>query len=311
MIKNGRKVYYNMTYHPVLNMMGEVTEILLVAVDVTGEVEKRKQMEDIFKQKDEFFYFMSHEFKTPLTVINAAVQSLEYIYGKQIPDKAKVLVEKVKQNAFRQLRLVNNLLDITKISSGKIKLKKRNIDIVLLVRVITESVAIYAQQKGVEIIFESKLRYRIAGIDDEKFERILLNLLSNAIKFTPAGKRVTVELSGKLYKGRRMICIKVKDQGIGIPKDKQGLIFDRFEQVDSVLTRQSEGTGIGLYLVKLMVNAFDGEIFLESEEGKGSVFILMIPSKRVKENIKIKEIQHMPESRLVQSIATEFSDIYL
>jgi signal transduction histidine kinase len=108
-----------------------------------------------------------------------------------------------------------------------------------------------------------------------------------------------------------MICIKVKDQGVGIPKEKQSLIFERFGQVDSILTRQSEGSGIGLYLVKLMMNALGGEIFLESESGKGSVFTLMIPSKKVKKNINEREMQHISDSRIVQSIATEFSDIYL
>ncbi|MEA4846175.1 MAG: PAS domain-containing protein, partial [Clostridiaceae bacterium] len=151
--KNGRKVYYNITYHPFLDIMGEIVQLLIVGVDVTREVEKRKQIEEVLKLKDEFLYFMTHEFKTPLTVINAAVQTLEYVYSKQIPDKAIVLVEKVKQNSYRQLRLVNNLLEIARINSGNIKLKERNIDIVFLARAITESVAIYAQQKDIDIVF--------------------------------------------------------------------------------------------------------------------------------------------------------------
>ena len=308
--KNDHRIYYNVTYQPILNIGGEVSELLVVAVDVTDEVEERKQMEDVLKLKDEFLYLMSHEFKTPLTVINAAVQSLEYIYSSQIPDKAIVLIEKIKQNTFRQIRLVNNLLDITRINAGQIKIKKRNIDIVFLTREITESVAIYAEQKGIEVVFASKLQQRVIGIDDEKFERIMLNLLSNAIKFTPEGKKIVVEVSAKLNKKKRMICIKVKDQGIGIPKAKHNLIFERFGQVDSTLTRQAEGTGIGLFLVKLMVNACKGEIHLESEEGKGSVFTLMIPSNKAKVNIGEQEIKHISDSRLVRSLETEFSDIY-
>jgi signal transduction histidine kinase len=198
-----------------------------------------------------------------------------------------------------------------RINAGQLKLKKRNIDIVFLARAITESVAIYAQQKGVEIVFATKLMQRVIGIDDEKFERILLNLLSNAIKYTPSGEKIVVELSAKLNKKKRMICIKVKDQGVGIPKEKQSLIFERFGQVDSTLTRQAEGSGIGLYLVKLMMDALGGEILVESEIGKGSVFTLMIPSKKVKKNINEREMQHISDSRIVQSIATEFADIYL
>jgi signal transduction histidine kinase/PAS domain-containing protein len=311
MEKKGRKVYYDIIYHPFIGINEEITEVLIVGVDVTDEVEKEKQMENILKLKDDFLYFITHEFKTPLTVINAAVQTLEHIYSKEIPDKARVLIGKIKQNSFRQLRLVNNLLEIARINSGFIKLKQRNVDIVFLTKSITESVAIYAQQKGVGIVFVSKFPERIIGLDDEKFERILLNLLSNAIKFTPAGRKVSVEVFSKLHNNKRMVCIKVKDQGIGIPKVKQSLIFDQFGQVDSMLTNQAEGSGIGLYLVKLLVNSIGGDITLDSELGKGSVFTLMIPARKVKEDTKEPEYKHISDSRLVQSLAIEFSDIYI
>ncbi len=309
--KKGRKVYYDVTYHPFLNIMEEITEVLMVAVDVTDEVEKAKQMENILKLKDEFLYFITHEFKTPLSVINAAVQTLEHCYSMQIPDKARFLIGKVKQNSYRQLRLVNNLLEIARINSGYIKLKQRNVDIVFLTRAITESVAIYAQQKGIELVFVTKFPQRVIGLDDEKLERVLLNLLSNAIKFTPSGKKVVVELSSGLHKHKRVIRIKVKDQGIGIPKEKQTVIFDRFGQVDNLLTVQAEGSGIGLYLVKLMVDSIGGDITLESEWGKGSVFTLMIPSKKAKENIKEQKFKLGSDNRLIQTTAIEFSDIYI
>lgn len=309
--KKGRKVYYDVTYHPFLNIMEEITEVLMVAADVTDEVEKAKQMENILKLKDEFLYFITHEFKTPLSVINAAVQTLEHCYSMQIPDKARFLIGKVKQNSYRQLRLVNNLLEIARINSGYIKLKQRNVDIVFLTRAITESVAIYAQQKGIELVFVTKFPQRVIGLDDEKLERVLLNLLSNAIKFTPAGKKVVVELSSGLHKHKRVIRIKVKDQGIGIPKEKQTVIFDRFGQVDNLLTVQAEGSGIGLYLVKLMVDSIGGDITLESEWGKGSVFTLMIPSKKAKENTKEQKFKLGSDNRLIQTTAIEFSDIYI
>ncbi len=308
--KNGRKFYYNITYQPITDENEDIVELLMVAIDVTDEVEKRNHMEDVLQMKDEFLYFISHEFKTPLTVINAAVQSLEYIYANQIPDKARTLITKIKQNSLRQQRLVNNLLDIARINAGRIKLRKRNIDIVYLARAISESVAIYAQQKDVEIVFTSKFPKRVIGVDDEKLERIMLNLLSNAIKFTPAGKRVFVNVYGKIHNNRRMVCISVKDQGLGIPKEKQSVIFERFGQVDSLMTMQAEGTGIGLFLVKLMVNALDGEIFLESEKDKGSNFTIMIPSKKTNERRRENNIQQISDNRLVQSITIEFSDVY-
>lgn len=309
-VMNGHKAYFNVIYQPALNIEGEIDELLVIGIDVTSEVEKRNEMEDLIIMKDEFIYLMSHEFKTPLTVINAAVQTLEYIYAGQIPEKAALLIDKVKQNVNRQLRLVDNMLDINMINAGQIKLKKKNIDIVYLAKFVTESVAFYAQKKGVEIVFKSRFPQRIIGVDDEKFERILLNLLSNAIKFTPKGKKVIVELSAKVDKKRRMICIKVVDQGLGIPKEKQSQIFNRFVQVDSLLTRPAEGSGIGLHLVKLMVDAFGGDISVESESGKGSIFTLMIPSRKVKKRNEEIEHQEAFNKRIIQSIATELSDIY-
>lgn len=302
--------HFSMNGTPVFDRDGNVLMAVVCGWDITSEVEKRNQMEDIIRMKDEFIYLMSHEFKTPLTVINAAVQTLEYIYAGQIPEKAGLMIEKVKQNVYRQLRLVDNMLDITRINAGQVKLSKRNVDIVFLAKAITESVAFYAQQKGVEMIFISKLSQKVIGVDDEKFERIMLNLLSNAIKFTPKGKKVVVELSAKMHNNRRMICIKVKDQGVGIPKEKQSQVFKRFGQIDSLLTRPAEGSGIGLHLVKLMVDAFDGEISIESESGKGSIFTLLISSKKARNSDAEREEQEIFNKRIIQSIATELSDIY-
>lgn len=307
---NGRKAYFNIIYQPILDVDRNIDEILALGVDITSEVEKRNQMEDIIRMKDEFMYLMSHEFKTPLTVISAAVQTLEYIYAGKIPEKAGLMIEKVKQNVNRQLRLVDNILEIAKINSGQIKLKKRNVDIVFLTKAITESVAFFAQKKGVEILFNSKLPQRVIGIDDEKFERIILNLLSNAIKFTAKGKTVIVEVSAKMHGNCRMVCIKVKDQGIGIPKEKQMQIFKRFEQIDSVMTRSAEGSGVGLHLVKLLVDALGGHIAVESESGKGSIFTVLIPSKKVKHNEAELESQEAFDKRIIQSTSTELSDIY-
>lgn len=310
-VKSGKDtVYYNTILQPILNIEGEVDEILISGADITSEVKKRKEMEQVIKLKDEFLYLMSHEFKTPLTVINAAVQTLEYIYAGQIPDKAALLIGKVKQNVNRQIRLVDNMLDITRINAGQLKIKKRNIDIVHLVKAITESVAVYAREKDLEVNFVTKLQEKIIGVDDEKLGRILLNLLSNAIKYTPRGKHITVELTTKIHKDRRMVCIRVKDQGIGIPKENQNEIFKRFGQIDSSLTRPAEGSGVGLHLTKLLTDVLEGEIFLTSETGEGSVFTLLIPSKKVRTSPEDMDRQDTFGKRIIQSVATELSDIY-
>lgn len=190
----------------------------------------------------------------------------------------------IKQNTNRQLRLVNNILDITRANAGRITINKKNIDIVFLTKAITESVYEFASKKGVRLTFVSKLAKKIIGIDDEKYERIILNLLSNAIKFTPAGKSIIVNL----HSAKTNICIEVKDNGIGIPRNKIDVIFERFGQVESSLSRQAEGTGIGLSLVKRFVEALGGSVSVKSNLGKGTTFKILLPNEKVIEEKKRK-----------------------
>ncbi|WP_053241661.1 ATP-binding protein [Clostridium sp. DMHC 10] len=208
---------------------------------------------------------------------------------------------------FRQLRLVNNLLDITRADAGRIKIHKRNIDMVFLTNSIVESVQTYSSQKGVTVFFKTSIKSKIIAMDDEKYERILLNLLSNAIKFTPTGKIIVV----KLCIVKDNICIEVKDNGIGIPKDKVDVIFERFGQVDSSLSRQAEGTGIGLSLVKKLVDVLDGSISVKSKEGEGSTFTILLPDETVLKEDDICSTADLLDNRLVQVTTVEFSDIYL
>ena len=268
--------------------------------------EKNEALENSIKMKDEFLATITHEFKTPLTVINAALQAIENIYGSQVSEGIKKHLQRIRTNSFRQLRLVNNLLDITRYNAGHVKINRRNMDIVFLTRTIVKSVDLYAKQKGVLLKFLTEIESREMAIDEEKYERILLNLLSNAIKFTPKDKSIDVHISCK----NRQAIITVKDEGVGIPKAKQKLIFERFGQVDSSLTRQAEGTGIGLSLVKTLVEEINGTVTVDSEEGMGSAFIVTLPITKLRSDMP--EINDMVTSdiRVMQATVIEFSDIY-
>jgi len=312
---NGIIKYFEVSGKPIYDENGNIIFAFIVSHDITEDTIKMNLIEDQNKElekalimKDEFISLISHEFKTPLNVIYSAIQLIEQVYFNQIPDNVKKLIGNIKQNTFRQLRLVNNLLDITKITSGQFKLKMKNIDIIFLTKSIIESVKLYADQKNIKLYFNSDLKSKTISLDDEKFERIILNLLSNAIKYTPTEGTITVILTEN--KESNMLKIVVKDNGIGIPKDKQTLIFDRFGQVDSNLSRQAEGTGIGLSLVKSLVNILGGTIELESELDFGSTFIINLPVKESVEEIKSEFCLDI-DNRLVQSINIEFSDIYL
>jgi PAS domain S-box-containing protein len=322
---NGRKEYLIMNAVPIMDSKGNFLYGILSGRNITEfmesqqnlklaqeqllkvEHEKNETLQKALEMKDEFLSLISHEFKTPINVISTAIQGLNYIYGNELSDKVKQYLGIIRQNTFRQLRLVNNLLDITRANAGRIKINKKNIDIVLLTKAVTESVYGYAAQKGVKVSLASSFKKKVIGIDDEKYERIILNLLSNAIKFTSEGNSISVTLRSI----KDSICIEVKDDGIGIPSDKLDIIFDRFGQVDSSLSRQAEGTGIGLSLVKMFVKALGGSISVKSKVGKGSTFTVMLPNKRiVEEEVEIKTIDLM-DNHLVEVINVEFSDIYL
>jgi PAS domain S-box-containing protein len=322
---SNREVYVSVNANPILDADGKFIMGVLAFRDITeymqheetikaqqqalliAEKKEKENLENVIAMKDDFLSLISHEFKTPLTVINSALQAMDFLYKDQLSGKIKNYFDMIKQNTNRQVRLVNNLLDITGANAGHIKLNMKNRDIVLITRVIVESVSLYANQKGVNISFESCYEEKSIAVDEEKYERILLNLLSNAIKFTPKGKNIKVVITNESDKVR----IMVMDEGIGIPIEKHGVIFERFGQVDSSYTRQAEGSGIGLTLVKLMVNAMGGHIYVESQAGVGSSFFVELPDVTGNDEAGDGSLKQIVDSRLIQAIAIEFSDIYL
>jgi len=302
---------------PLINDNGDITEWFGAANDITNRkiteeelLNRHYELSRLIEIKDEFLSIVSHEFKTPLNVIFSAVQIMEQQFLNEQSAKGKELLFKIKQNSFRQMRLVNNLLDITRVNAGGMKMKLSNKDIVYYTRAITESVEVYAKQKNITLEFSSAIKRKIIAIDEEFYERIVLNLLSNAIKFTEKGKTIQVKLFRKTVNKSAMICLQVIDQGLGIPEDKTGTIFERFGQVDSRLTRQAEGTGIGLSLVKMLIELLGGTISLDSRLGYGSTFSVFLPDRTVKEKVDNKK-DKFSNDRLIHSIEVEFSDIYL
>jgi len=277
--------------------------------------ENKKKMDEMMeydKIKTEFLANISHELKTPINVILGSLQLADKYEDDFIsnPYKFQKLVRTMKQNCFRLLRLINNLIDITKIDSGYFNINLQNADIVKVIEDITLSVANYIENKGVELIFDTNVEEKIMAFDPEKLERILLNLLSNALKFTSKEDRIEVNIFDK----GNEIVIEVKDTGIGIPNEQQAIIFDRFIQVDKSLTRDNEGSGIGLSLVKSLVEMHQGKITLESKYGEGSNFIIKIPSNIIVEdnesNIQQSVQNNKYEDITIEKVRIEFSDIY-
>ncbi|NFL80964.1 HAMP domain-containing histidine kinase, partial [Clostridium sporogenes] len=317
-IKNNKKEKINVESISTYIIYNNKPAILSILRDITSQKQVEKLQKDVEKNIEllnesreynklitDFLANISHELKTPLNVIFTAVQILD-LYKKDANsyDKKEQYIKVIKQNCYRLMRLINNLLDTTKLDSGYLKLNLVNCNIVNLVEEITLSVVYYAESKNINIIFDTDVEEKIMAVDPDKIERIVLNLLSNAIKFTGSGGNIYVNIKDC----KDSITIFVKDTGIGIPKDKIENIFDRFVQVDKTLRRNKEGSGIGLYLVKSFVNMHEGTIDIQSAIGKGSEFIINIPVKLVKEDSeKENNVLYSPSKEYVDM---EFADIY-
>lgn len=270
-------------------------------------VEKSIELERV---RTEFFANLSHELKTPLTLIMAVVQVVEkYVHEFEDKDKKSNFeryINVLKQNSYRLLRLVTNLIDVTRIDAGFYQLNPQNNNIVEVVEDIVMSVVTYCEGKNINLIFNTETEEEIISCDGDQIERVILNILSNAIKFTDADGKIYVDIS----LNEKDVVIKVEDSGIGIAKEKLEFIFDRFTQIDNLMTRKCEGSGIGLSLVKSIIELHNGTINVESVEGLGSTFIVTLPRKKivVDDNYVDNKIDDV-DGKLERCII-EFSDIY-
>jgi|GEM_PF-2370141 len=258
--------------------------------------------------KSEFFVNISHEFRTPLNILLGTLQLLNSMKADLYDTKTKQKVTKyfavMKQNCYRLLRLTNNLIDMTRLDTGFLEMNLQYYNIVQVVEDITLSVAAFAENKGISLIFDTDCEEKIIAVDVDKIERIILNLLSNAVKFTRQGTIIV-----RMQDMGDSVRISVKDTGIGIPQEKLNIVFERFRQVDSSLTRDHEGSGIGLSLAKNLVELHGGSIEAVSEIGKGSEFIITLPCRSVSDEEMTKTSVYNTQDH-VERISIEFSDIY-
>lgn len=262
------------------------------------------------KLRMEFFTNLSHELRTPLNVIFSSLQVIEGTFNNSNnneidSNKTNKYLNIMKQNCYRLIKLMNNFIDISKIESGYFSLQLQKTDIINVVESIVLSVADYIKSKGISIIFDTEVEEKVISCDPNIIERIILNLLSNAIKFTPAGGSITVNT----YYRNDSILISVKDTGIGIPIEKQDAIFQRFVQVDKSLSRNREGSGIGLSLVKALIELHQGDITLLSNPNEGSEFIIRFPVESLTYDEASVTDRNLNENK-DEVIKMEFSDIY-
>ena len=229
------------------------------------------------KAKSDFLASMSHEFRTPLNAVIGFSELMATGLGGPLTDQQKEYVTDIFTSGRHLLSLVNDILDLSKVEAGKMELQLNGFNIE---RLIEMSIALFkekAYKQGLQMTFEVAQGLDTMIGDERKIKQVLFNLLGNAVKFIPDGG--TIHVKAALADDKDFVKYSVSDTGIGISTEDQNKLFKPFEQIDSRLTRKYKGTGLGLSLCKQLVELHGGRIWVESEAGKGSNFIFVIPMR--------------------------------
>ena len=233
------------------------------------------RIKDMDQLKTQMYTNITHEFRTPLTIILGMNNSISQVAKKFKSEELFRASEMIKRNGTKLLDLINQLLDLSKIQSGKLQINYRPGNIVPYLKYLMESYQSYAEEREIELNYTAGESEILMDFDKEKLQYIVGNLVSNAIKFTPAKGKVHVRVTKN--PDQSSLLIEVEDNGSGIDPDEINNIFDHFYQVDGESTRKEEGTGIGLHLVKQMVSLLKGDIQVQSALGSGTRFMVSLP----------------------------------
>lgn len=278
---------------------------IIIINDITDNLKEEKEME---KLRMGFFANISHEFKTPVNLIFSVFQMLEFKLKKNLnsyENDYKQYVDTGKQNIFRLLKLINNLIDSIKLEARFFGCNIKNHNIISCVEEVTLSLCDFAKENKVNIIFDTEEEEKIIAFDLEQIERVILNLLSNSIKFNKVDGNIFVYISSD----NEYVNISIKDTGIGIPKDEIETLFDRFKIINNRFTKVNEGSGIGLFIVKELVDIHKGKITVKSDLGEGTEFIVSLPLTKIKEDF-YEEIAVTYYNNKKDRFKIELSDIY-
>jgi len=246
------------------NKVEQRTRELTLALDEVKKINKRKT---------DFISSVSHELRTPLTSVKGyAAILLEEKLGK-LPQAAKERLEKINRHSDELVHMVNDLLDIARIESGRQAMKMEERDLKTIVASAADLIAIQCKNKNIELVTDIAKDLPPVVADRSQLERVFINLLGNAVKFTPEKGKITIKAAAE----GNVIRVDVSDTGIGIPQESLPMLFEEFYRVDNPINQQVKGTGLGLSLVRHIVEAHKGKIWLESKPGKGSTFSFTLP----------------------------------
>tara|TARA_R110002124_G_scaffold253042_1_gene418454 strand:- start:26854 stop:28488 length:1635 start_codon:yes stop_codon:yes gene_type:complete len=236
-----------------------------------------RRLKEVDQLKNALFTNITHEFRTPLTVIKGMTSTIKSNLGNKQNENLKNSLDIIDRNSDGLLSLINEMLDLAKIESGNMELNIVQADIIPFIKYLTQSFHSLAEEKNINFSVRCNIEHLEMDLDVTKFTVIVTNLISNAIKFTSKKGEIYIQIDKIQENNNAFLTLKVKDNGLGISQEEQLFIFDKFYQVDNTTSRIQKGTGIGLSLVKEFVELMQGSIDVASTQGKGSLFSIKIP----------------------------------
>jgi len=279
-LKSGKQQKYYVNITPLINLEGHIQGAIVLFRDITRE----KELEE---QKAEFVAVSSHELRTPLTIIEGYLYYILSSKGLKYDDRTKIYIEKAHKGCLSLQRLISDLLEVSRAERNKLKLFLEDVDIVDLSKELVSEFQDKVKESGLQLILDVKpVRIPHCFVDKDRVKEVLVNLVGNALKFTEKGY---IKIS--ICKKDKYIQVGVTDTGIGIKKEDQKFIFNKFYRIEGWQTRKTGGTGLGLSISRSIVEKLHGKIWLESQYGKGSTFYFTLLA-----NIKNKKkIQKKPK----------------
>lgn len=268
--KDGKKIPVSGNSAPLKNKEGKIKGCVVVFGDVTKEKE-------IERMKSDFVSVTSHQLRTPLTKIRWSAEMLLEGNEKKMTKEQREFVEEIYSSDKKMIKLVGDLLDVSRIESGKsFTIETREADVISIVKETVKDQEMLAEENGIKIIYQKNYpKGLLLNIDGNKIKQVFQNLLINAIEYSPKGKSVILGFEDK----KKEVVFSVKDSGPGIPADQQKRVFDKFFRASNVLMTEDAGTGLGLYISKSIAEFHGGKIWFDSEENEGTTFYFSLPKK--------------------------------
>jgi signal transduction histidine kinase len=260
--------------NPQVLIISETLVAILFLVVGNSVITLVEQIARLNKVKSDFVSVASHQLRTPLSAIRWEIELLLTKSNRgALSLKQRKNLENIDDLSQRMTRLVNDLLDVARIDQNRLIFKRSLVDIVAITKSVVNQSAGNLKAKNVELVFDDKKKLPNIYCDSEKIQMVIDNLLSNSIKYTLGHNKIEI----KLYKKANNIIFKIKDGGVGIPREQHSRVFEKFFRSDNIVKYQTDGTGLGLYIAKGIIEQMGGKIWFVSEEGLGSVFSFILP----------------------------------